>query len=685
MPPGASLVAAPVRPRKRIILTAVGLALICAVATTLFLVNRDKTGADAISAAADRLYDQSATAVDVTYSDPDGKSISGSFTLDDDLNATGTITDPVAGTAELVERTAYSAIRGDAGWWARRNPDQVGALQKKWTTPSVDPFPVQITGNFDPSALAYLLTEAHDHGTVIPVEDPFRGRRVAGMTWDGWTVLVTTKSPQTLVWLGGPITKSGPIKQAAWTRPPAHSRSATPGTFHTTPAYVVSPLPAAGTDSRHAFAPVAVPQPPYVSVTVNDAPDGAARSVQQAVAKVLPEAAKSGGLPAPEEPPAESSVIPQVPHFETTVNATDCTTPTCRWTVTVTNTGTAAGRASVVATVTPGMPTRTISVGTLKPGESRTTAPMTFANPAPRVAGRTTQVPVNYTADIFSPDLAGASQAVINRLRSRGIEVPIASILNNRDEVQKAIAYRALDVMSSRAGFRPDKVLDAVENAFRQNAVPELQTLTQSGRLDNPQDLAEKLSQLSFEIDPDPDAPQPEKGQIGFRREVQVAVTTLRTDPKARVLLDGLKQVGGRKYKVDLLVERTISGRTGTEAFQIKTVSSDKLNVNLRSALRQLNGRNRVAASTGVAEHAPPGSKRIALIYLEPAAGWLHAADRTGLERKLTGNGRSVLLADWCVNGTAQADEVLIVNQSGTHRWTKEQFNALLNVSGECA
>ncbi|GLW27972.1 hypothetical protein [Actinoplanes regularis] len=679
MPPDASPVAAPVRPRRRAVLPAVSLALICAVTTTLFLLTREKTGADAIGAAADRLYDQSATAVEVTYADPDGESISGKFTLDDELNATGTITDPVAGAADLVEYTAYSAVRGDADWWSRRNPDQAGALRKKWATPSADPFPVELTGNFDPGSLAHLLTQVRDHGTVIPVEDPFRGRRVAGMTWNGWSVLVTTESPQTLVWLGGPITRSGPIKPVSWARPQAGPRSATPTAFHPTSAYAGGPHPA-----RYALAPVAVPQPPYVSVTVNDAPDGAAQSVQRAVAKVLPEAARSGGLPAPEEPPVEGSVLPKLPHFESTVNATNCTTPTCRWTVTVTNTGTAAGRASVVATVSPGMPTRTISIGTLQPGESRTTAPMTFANPAPRVAGRTTQVPVDYTADIFSPDLAGASAAVINRLRSRGIEIPNASILNNGDEVQKAIAYRALDVMSGRAGFRPGKVLAAVENAFRQNAVPELQTLTQSGRLENPQDLAEKLSQLDFEIDPDPTAPQPDKGRIGFRREVQVAVTTLRADPRARVLLDGVKAVGGRRYRVDLLVERAVSGRTETEAFQIKTVSSDKLNANLRTALRQLNGRNPAASSTGVAEHAPPGSRRIALIYLEPAAGWIQAADRAGLERKLTGSGRSSLLADWCVDGTAQADEVLIVNQLGTHRWSKEQMNALLDVSGQC-
>ncbi|BCY12315.1 hypothetical protein [Actinoplanes sp. L3-i22] len=99
------------------------------------------------------------------------------------------------------------------------------------------------------------------------------------------------------------------------------------------------------------------------------------------------------------------------------------------------------------------------------------------------------------------------------------------------------------------------------------------------------------MSQLSFEIDPDPDAPQPANGTIGFRREVQVAAITLRADPQARVLLDGTKEIDGRKYKADLLIERKNSGRTETEAFQIKTVSSDKLISNLIDALRQLNGR----------------------------------------------------------------------------------------------
>ena len=125
--PVANPAVAPAKRRIRIVLAAAGLALICGIATTLFLIHRDRTGADAVDAAADRLYDQSAVAIDVTYSDPDGESISGSFTLDDDLNATGTITDPVAGSAELVEHTAYTAVLGDADWWSRRSPDKAKA------------------------------------------------------------------------------------------------------------------------------------------------------------------------------------------------------------------------------------------------------------------------------------------------------------------------------------------------------------------------------------------------------------------------------------------------------------------------------------------------------------------------------------------------------------------------------
>ncbi|BCJ40236.1 hypothetical protein GCM10010168_30940 [Actinoplanes ianthinogenes] len=539
--------AAPVKPRRWLTLSAIAVVLILVVGGVVLFVTRDKTGADAVGAASDRLYDQSAVAVDISYANPDGESISGSFTLDDDLHATGTITDPLAGSAELVEYTAYSAVRGDVDWWSRRDADQARTLQKQWIDPTVAPFPVEITGNFGPTALGAFLLDVQDHGTEIAVDEPFRGRRVTGMTWEGWTVLVTVESPQRLVWFGGPISKDGPFKPADDPFPPV--------------------------------------KPSSISVTVDDAPEDAAQAVQREVAAVIPEAAKSGSGAAPKKPPAQGSTF----------------------------------------------------------------------------------VP---------PGKGGPSAALADRLRSRGIEITTALSLDSGHGEQTTIAYRALDVMSARPGFQADDVLTAVENTYRRGLLPELQTLTQSGRLDNPQDLTDTLNHLDFEHDIGAAPSQRDKGQVGYRHEVELAATTLRADPQARVLLNGVKQAGGRRYHVDLLVERT----AGTEAIQVKTVSDDQLIANLGSALRQLNGRNRDAAT----EQAPPGSKRIAQIYLEPAAGPVHAADRAGLERVLGGSDRNTVLSDWCVSGAAQADEVRIVNQLGVQQWTKDQMTALLGATGQC-
>ncbi len=671
----------PARPDKRILFIAAGLALVCAIAATLVLAFRDKTGAAAVDAAADRLGDQSAAAVEVDYFDPRGSFVSGSFTLDDDLDATGKITDPVSGTADFVAHSADAAIRADAAWWLRRDPGQAGVLGKRWISPGVDPFPLDVIDTFTPDSLALLVGRIRERGTMTPPEDPFRGKAVIGMTWDGWTVLVTKKSPHRVLWLGGPITKSGPVRPVSWSGPPARPRSATPTAVNPSFRYAVNPLAGGGADVRPALAPFAVPQPPYVSITVPDVPDDAAASVREAVARVLPSAATPGSGPAPAEPPSESSVVPKAPRFETTANATDCFSPTCTWTVTVTNTGDAPGEVSVLATVSPGMPTRTISIGTLKPGESRTTPPMTFTNPAPAVPGRNTRISISYTADTFSPTLTGASQATVRRLRTRGIQVPPSSNLTDLPGPQSAVTMKALDLLSSKPGFRPDQVLSGVENAVRNNAFPELQALVESGRLVNPQDLAEKLNNLTFEVDPDPDAPQPAKDKIGYRREVQVAAETLRLQPDARVVLDGIVVVEGRKYKVDLLV-RPKSPSDQATAFQIKTVSSSQLVKRLRSSLRQLNGKNAPDAKTGVSEQAPPGSKRVALIFLEPPAGRRHSDDRSALEHHLRQN-RNELLSDWCDGDAVQADEVVIVNQAGRHRWTSRQLSALLGA--DCA
>lgn len=649
----------PAEPNKRILFIAAAVALICAVTMAVFLVNRhEPAGGRPVGEAVAALRQQPATAVQVGYFDPRGSSITGSFTVTADGTASGKLTDPVTGAADYVAGDGEVAVRGDTAWWSRRAPKQVGGVQKRWVTPTVSPFPVDVPAAFGPAGLADTVQRILDGGTPAPVDGGFRGRPATGFERDGWTVLLTEASPHRVLWLGGPLTAIGPIK-------PVRLTNSKPG-------------------FRYAFSPLAVPEPPYVSVTVPDVPAGAERTTREAVAKVLPPAAPAAGQ-ATAPPPEQAAVIPKAPAFEATVNAGNCTGPTCSWTVTVTNTGNAAGQASVIATASPGMPTRTIVVGTLKPGQSRTTPPMTFPNPAPAVPGRNTQVSLTFTADVFSPQLNGPAPAAESRLRNRGLDPATSTTLRQLDPAQYATALKALDVMSRRSGFNPATVMGGVEKAITQGALPELQALVRSGRLENPQDLAEKLNNLTFEIDPDPSAPQPADDRIGYRREIQVAAQTLRTDPNARVLLDGVQRVNGRNYRVDVLIRHPASSGSPDTAIQAKTVSSTKLVGNLKTALKQLNGRGGVDRAIGAAESAPPGSTRVALLFLEPAAGRFHAASRADLERLLGRVARSDVMKDWCVDGRAQADEVVMVNQVGTHRWTKAQMSAVLRVDVPCA
>jgi len=440
------------------------------------------------------------------------------------------------------------------------------------------------------------------------------------------------------------------------------------------------------TADRYALDPLAVPTPPYLSVTSSTPEEDAEQKTRQLRAQVLPPIAANPGSgqstpgAATQEPPKEANVVLKAPAFDATVNAKTCSGRICSWTVSVTNIGNAAGQASVIASVNPGMPSRTVSLGRLQPGQTATTPVMTFANPAPKVPGKTTSITANYIADVYSPQLNGPDPRLLPALRTKGLDPAGSATLKSLDPAELATVMKALDAMSRTPNFDRNKVIRAAENTVHMGALPELRALVESGRLENPEVLTEKLQNLTFEFDADPAASQPAKDQIGYRREIQIAAEALRKDPKAHVKLDGVERVAGRDYTVDVLVKTVEAGAPKTIAVQAKSVNGTRLVANLKSALKQLNGRGGVSGATGIAEGAPPGSTRVALLYVEPYAGALHAAGRAGLERRLTRERRN-LLPDWCVNGVAQADEIVMVDQTGTHRWTKEQFNALLGVT----
>lgn len=609
---------------------------------------------------------QPVTSVHVSFFDPQGMALDGRLTVTGDGMAAGTFADAVAGRAEFVAGDGVEAVRGDAAWWARRSPKQVSGLKDRWVEPDKHASPVDISV-FGPAGLAGLVEHVRDGGAPTAETEPVDGQAVTGLERDGWTALFTRATPHTLVWVGGPMGRGSPVRPAV--------AADVAGGFR--PAALSGP----GID-RYAAEPFPVPTPPYLSISVSTPEENAEQKTRQLSLRVLPPISAAPADVATQAPPREAEMVPKAPAFEAKINARTCTGPTCSWSVTVTNTGEASGEAAVIMSVTPGMPPRTVSVGQLRPGQSRTTPVQSFANPAPRIPGRTTSVTGQFAADVYSPQVHGPDRAMVQRVRRKGLDPAGSTVLNGLDPAELASVIRALDVMSRSPEFSRSRVLRAAENAVQMGALPELRALVQSGRLENPEVLVEKLQNLTYEFDPDPDAEQPAKDQIGYRREIQIAADTLRRDPQARVTLDGVERVDRRDYTVDVLIKTVEKGAPKTIAVQAKSVSSRKVPGHLNTALRQLNGRSGVNLATGVAEAAPPGSVRVALLYLEPYSEVWHAADRAGLERRLS-RVRNSILPDWCVDGTAQADEIVMVNQSGTHRWTKEQFNALLD--GACA
>ncbi len=620
---------------------------------------------------------QPVASVRAGYFDPAGMALDGRFTVTADGDAVGTVEESFAGRADYVAGAGVVAVRGDAAWWARRSPTRVSRARDRWIRPDSDGIPVNVASTFSPGGLADLVRSVTDGGVPLSDDTSYLGRPVTGFEKNGWTVLLTRDAPHSLVWIGGSLARDGPLRRVAW----QHSAEGIGPASATGPAFVSARGP-----GHHLLEPLPVPIPPYLSITPTTPEDDAAQKTRKARLAVLPSMPgdpRDNHLPpgeaATELPPGESTLAQKAPAFTATVDARTCTGTTCSWTVSVTNTGDAPGQASVIASASPGMPSRTVPLGTLEPGQTRTTPTMTFANPAPAVRGRTTSVTVNYVADIYSPQVNGPDPAVLSRLREKGLDPWSSTILQKLDPAELVVVLKALDVMS-RSGGDTSKVMKAAENAVHMGALPELRALIDSGRLENPEVLKEKLYNLTFEFEPDPTSTPPAKDRIGYRREVQVAAETLRRDPRARINLDGIERVNGRDYTVDVLIKTAEQGRARMVAVQVKSVNSAKLRSNLQKALKQLNGRGGVDGATGIAEGAPPGSERIALIYLEPYAGVLHVADRPALDRRLASD-RINLIQDWCVDGTAQADEVVMVNQTGTHRWTKHQLNTLLGVS----
>ncbi|MFI1995447.1 hypothetical protein [Actinoplanes sp. NPDC020271] len=370
----------------------------------------------------------------------------------------------------------------------------------------------------------------------------------------------------------------------------------------------------------HALAPSNGPTPPYFSAQVNPPPDEA-KTVEL-----------------PKDALAEKTDA-KLPAFDVTVNADTCRTVNCSWTVTVKNVGTAPGDASVIASVSPGMTTTEVeSVGELQPGQTVTTPAMSFPNPAPT----NKNVSADYRAQVYTPQLHGDHLKLMRELQEKGLVPGRSQILSRLDPSQVPAMLFTLDAMTGNSAFDPDKAIEATENAVSQGLLPEIGELVTSRRVDNPAVLYTELQNPIFEYDTGvPGTPVTEK--TGCRRQLQIAADVLHADPDATVTLDS--------NGIDLLVHSKDPKLT---AIPIRSVSSDSIAANVKSALADLAG------------HAPADSRRIVELYIDAPAGYPQTAGRDYFDAEFKALARSI-----CPDG---ADEIVVVNQNGPQRWNHDQI-----------
>ncbi len=650
----------PRRRRRWLILgLVIGLVLLlCAggVATAAVAVTRHARAMQASSpggvtrTAADGVAKLPAVHAALDFVDADGRTMHADVTVTGDGEAAGTVTDPVAGKADLLVHGGTTIVRGDRDWWARRAPASVTALADHWVRPKTGvAFPFDLAGALRPAALAELTRKLSGAAASDTVTDTVGGVRVRTVVSGQWTALVSADKAHRLIWLGGPV------RAGALARP--SGASSVPGRL--LPAYLADPVP------------LPVAQPPYVSITPTP---GQPQGVQAAIANVLPQASppagalpSAGALPtaaatSAAQLPAQADATPKFPEFEVALNATDCFGAVCSWTVTVTNSGEAPGDVTVYATAAPGMALRTVPLGTLAPGASASTPPMAFANPAPRPRpGQTTRVTISYQAWTYSTALLGPDPKRAQDLRGRGIDPD--NDLPQVDPGYMPTVLGAVDQMTRHApgGEANQQALDGIQAAVDAGMLPDVKALVDSGRLENPQDLADKLLQARSTTPlTGPD------GTIGYRREIEQAATILQRDPTAKVILDGYlpnAQTGG-KDGADLL------DTANRRAYQVKAVTSDKVRNAVNEAVDQLNGAKGIDGRTGVRQLAPPGYAKVALVFVEPTSP-LRDKTRAEWEDYLR-RAQNLKLCDTA--GQPTIDRLMLVTPVGTFDWPSDQF-----------
>jgi hypothetical protein len=553
--------------------------------------------------------------------------------------ASGTLSEPVAGKSTLAWSGDQLYLKGDSAFWAQQDPQFGHDLTSAghWVAPEkrdgyymLDSFAVN-AGSLTPASLATLVRQVTSDPEAVRQDGAtFQGRKAVSYTSGGWTVVLSAESPYPVLAIGGdPGPGDSPVKGAVWhtTRRPAKAEPAD---------YRTKAVPA--DDSDYSSYLLLEPKP--------------ATTEQAAAVRTTTAAAVATAVP-----PAtidESVSKTMGPAFTITSDSPYlCTTNPCSYSITVTNSGDQAGDATLYLNM-PQVPTGPHPLGTLKPKQSKT-----VSGTRPNVAPPGKTITFTDYAWVYSTAEYGPDPKIGSRLSARNLR---PSDLSFSTPLQPTVAG-LLDAMTkdrptsdTEAG---SKATDAIEEANDQGELPDLGEIVDSGRLDNPQDLREIL---------------PTTDKVDNQRVLQQIALLLQSDPHAHVTWTAPSTATGATPPADYLYTTTEQGQQVKRAVKAETVRSPaELGSKARLGAAQLNG-EQPDSGTGGGQKVRPGYERVLRLDLEPFVGpLLDLATTQDLEHSLsTGQQFQQLRDSLCEpnGGAPRVDRLVIVNQSGTHQWT---------------
>ncbi|MFJ2954300.1 DNA/RNA non-specific endonuclease [Streptomyces sp. NPDC087270] len=561
------------------------------------------------------------------------------LTVNSTGQASGTLSEPVAGKSTLAWSGDQLYLKGDSAFWAQQEPlfgtdlTSTGhwvAPQKRSGYYMLDGFGVD-AGSLTPASLAALVRQVTSDPEAVREDGAtFEGRNAVSYTSQGWTVVLASAAPYSVLAIGGDPGGDSPVKSATWHSARRTGDAAVPAGPRT------DAVPA--DDSDYSSYLLLEPKP-----ATTEQAGSVPATTASAVATAVPPATS-----------AEATSKTMGPDFTITSNSPSlCTTDPCAYSFTVTNSGDQAGAATLYLTL-PQVPDQPHPLGTLQPKQSKT-----VSGSRPNIAPPGKTVTHTDYAWVYSAAEYGSDPKVGSRLHARNLQPDDVSVGTPlKPTVAKLLDQMTKDRPTSdtEAG---SKSIDALEGADDQGELPDLGEIVDSGRLDNPQDLRTIL---------------PTTDKVENQRVLEQIAALLLADPQAHVTWSVPSTTAGAAPPADYLYTTTEQGRPAKRAVKTETVRSPaELGSQARIGAAQLNG-EQPDSSAGGGQRVRSGYERVLRLDLEPFVGpLLDLATTQDLEHLLsTGQQFQQLRDSLCEanGGGPRVDRLVIVNGAGTHQWT---------------